>query len=67
VKLLIDPLLQPHFLDRFDVARPRPEREPVERVQDLLILAELFLKLAEVGRGGHRRFLAAAGRKAGGA
>jgi hypothetical protein len=35
-------------------------------MQDLLVLAELLLKLAEVGRGGHRRLLAA-GRKANGA
>ena len=41
VKLQIDPLLHAHFANRLDVARPRPEGQPVERMEDLLVLREL--------------------------
>ena len=49
MKLQVDPLFQSHFLDGLDVARPGSERQPVERVQDLLIFRKLFLELRVIG------------------
>ena len=51
MKLQVDPLLETHLLDRFDVAGPRSEGQPVERVENLLVLGELLLKLRVVDVG----------------
>src|SRR5690242_15854404 len=37
MQLEIDPLLQPGLSDLFEITRPRPKRQPVERVDDFLI------------------------------
>ena len=44
MQLLVDPFLQADPLHAFDVAGPRPEREAIQRVQDLIVLRELLLE-----------------------
>jgi hypothetical protein len=44
MKLLIEPLLEPDLFNVGDVARLRPERQPVERVNDLLVFRKLLLE-----------------------
>jgi len=50
VELGFDPLLNPKSLNRFDVAWPGSEGQPIERVQDFLILGERLIELAVIGR-----------------
>ena len=41
IELLLNPLCQPHLLDAFDVAGPRAVSQPVQRVQNRFVRAEL--------------------------
>jgi hypothetical protein len=45
MKLAIHPLLQAHRLDFLRVAGTRTERQPVQGLQDFLIVGNLFEKL----------------------
>ncbi len=49
VKLEVDPLLQAHFADGFDVARTGTKRQTVDRVEDLLVLTQALVELAVIG------------------
>ena len=44
MKLLIDPFLQADLLHALDIAGPGAEGQPIQRVQDLIVLAELLLE-----------------------
>src|SRR5262249_51168651 len=46
MKLKIDPLLQPHFFDCFDIASPGTESQPIERMQSLLVVRDPLLESA---------------------
>jgi hypothetical protein len=54
MKLLIDPLIQSDSANVLGVPWPRSEREPVERMNDLLIGSEPFFegpdRVARVGK-----------------
>jgi hypothetical protein len=62
MELEIDPALYPDALDFADVARPRAERQPVERVDRLVIFIELLLKKLGLPRGVAGRLLGGLGR-----
>ena len=50
VQLRVDPLLQPHGVDALDVAGPRPERQPVQRLNNPLVPGNLPPESAVVRR-----------------
>ena len=44
MELLVDPFFQAHLLYARDIARPRPKRQPIQRVQDLVVFGQLLLE-----------------------
>ncbi len=51
VKLKVDPFFDAHLANHFDVSRPRPERQPVERVEHLLVLRKFGTTRAQEQQG----------------
>jgi hypothetical protein len=50
MELLLDPSIDSDFQHRIDIARPRPEREPVERMKRALSLGKFRIRSARSGQ-----------------
>ena len=51
MKLQVDPFLQAHLLNGFDIAGARAEGETVQRVNHLVVFREFLLKLRIIDLG----------------
>jgi hypothetical protein len=49
MKLLVDPLLKPSLFNSFDVTRLGPEGQPVQGVENFLLLGKWLIELAVIG------------------
>jgi hypothetical protein len=49
MKLEVDPLLQPEFVDCLDVTWPWTERQPVQRMYDLIVFGEFVAERRVIG------------------